>query len=104
LWGIILVTNYCANCGRLSGFKRSLGWGTFFMVVLTCGLWLLVLPLYPKRCIHCGITQGKAFRMELVPALRRAGSDQVAEGQISGWVVGGFIGGLLLLLLFLSTR
>lgn len=46
---------HCPNCGRLTGFKRSLGFGTFFMVLLTFGLWLLVIPFYPLRCINCGL-------------------------------------------------
>lgn len=36
------------------GFKRNLGLGTFFAVILTGGLWLLALPFYPKRCVTCG--------------------------------------------------
>jgi|ERR1035437_5025585 hypothetical protein len=47
----------CTNCGKLSGFKRALGFGTFFMVVLTLGLWLLAIPFYPMRCINCGLTR-----------------------------------------------
>jgi Sel1 repeat len=45
----------CPNCERLTGFKRSLGFGTFFMVLLTFGFWLLVIPFYPLRCINCGL-------------------------------------------------
>ena len=45
----------CPNCGKLTGYKRALGFGTFFMVLLTCGLWLLVVPFYPVRCINCGL-------------------------------------------------
>jgi hypothetical protein len=51
----------CPNCGKLTGFKRALGFGTFFMVLLTCGLWLLAIPLYPARCMTCGLTRGSAF-------------------------------------------
>lgn len=51
---------HCPNCGKLTGFKRSLGFGTFFMVLLTAGLWLLVIPLYPARCITCGLTRHAA--------------------------------------------
>ena len=45
----------CPNCGKLTGFKRNLGFGTFFMVVITGGLWLLAIPFYPVRCINCGL-------------------------------------------------
>jgi hypothetical protein len=51
----------CPNCGKLTGFKRALGFGTFFMVLLTCGLWLLAIPFYPARCMSCGLTRGSAF-------------------------------------------
>jgi len=44
----------CYNCGRRRGFKRALGLGTLLMIVLTFGLWLFVIPLYPSRCITCG--------------------------------------------------
>jgi hypothetical protein len=51
----------CPNCGKLTGFKRALGFGTLFMVVLTLGLWLLVIPMYPPRCINCGLQRNEAF-------------------------------------------
>jgi hypothetical protein len=49
---------YCKNCGRETGHKRALGWGTFFAVILTFGLWFLIIPFYPLRCIICGQTVG----------------------------------------------
>ena len=51
---------FCPNCGKRSGFKRALGFGTFFMVLLTFGLWLFMIPFYPARCINCGETRGSA--------------------------------------------
>ena len=51
---------YCPNCGKLTGFKRSLGFGSLFLVLITCGLWLLVIPFYPARCITCGLTRHSA--------------------------------------------
>jgi hypothetical protein len=51
----------CPNCGKLTGFKRALGFGTFFMVLITLGLWLLVIPFYPARCINCGLTRHSAI-------------------------------------------
>lgn len=39
----------CQNCGKLTGFKRSPGFGTFFMVLLAFGFWLLAIPFYPLR-------------------------------------------------------
>jgi hypothetical protein len=44
----------CHNCGKRTGHKRTLGFGTFFAVFLTFGLWILAIPFYPKRCIICG--------------------------------------------------
>jgi hypothetical protein len=51
---------HCPNCGTMSGFKRSLGFGTLFAVLLTAGLWLLAIPFYPVRCIKCGLARGDA--------------------------------------------
>ena len=50
----------CPNCGKRSGFKRALGFGTFFMVLITFGLWFLMIPFYPMRCINCGLTRASA--------------------------------------------
>lgn len=47
----------CPNCNKLTGYKRAIGFGTFFAVLITLGLWLFVLPFYPKRCIICGLTK-----------------------------------------------
>jgi hypothetical protein len=30
--------------------------GSAILIVLTLGLWIVVLPLYPSRCIQCGST------------------------------------------------
>src|ERR1019366_842919 len=51
---------HCYVCNRPSGFARRLGWGTFFMVLITFGLWLVVIPFYPLRCATCGCTRGEA--------------------------------------------
>lgn len=50
---------HCSNCDKITGFKRALGFGTFFAVLITAGVWIFVLPFYPKRCIVCGLTKGK---------------------------------------------
>lgn len=44
----------CETCQKPTPFKRHLGWGTFFAVVVTLGWWLLAIPFYPIRCTHCG--------------------------------------------------
>jgi thiol-disulfide isomerase/thioredoxin len=48
----------CPSCNRKMGCKRALGWGTFFAVLATGGLWFLAIPFYPKRCIGCGSPNG----------------------------------------------
>jgi hypothetical protein len=45
---------YCDSCRRMTGFKRSLGWGTFFGSIITFGILILFIPFYPKRCVVCG--------------------------------------------------
>ena len=47
--------SYCQNCRKMTGHKRALGWGTFFGGVFTLGASTLAIPLYPKRCIICGM-------------------------------------------------
>ncbi len=47
----------CPNCNKLTGFKRVIGFGTFFAVLFTFGFWLFTIPFYPKRCITCGLTK-----------------------------------------------
>ncbi len=49
-----MKNTYCSSCQRVIGHKRALGWGTFFAVVLTGGIWLLTIPFYQKRCVICG--------------------------------------------------
>ncbi len=66
---------FCPNCNKLTGYKRALGFGTFFAVLLTAGLWLLALPFYPKRCITCGLTKSdsvpwyRTWRVAVFPLL-----------------------------------
>lgn len=50
-----MINGFCESCQRVTGHKRALGWGTFFAAVLTGGVWLLAIPVYPKRCIVCGL-------------------------------------------------
>ena len=45
---------FCNSCSRVTGYKREIGIGTLFAVFLTFGFWLLLIPLYPKRCKICG--------------------------------------------------
>jgi hypothetical protein len=44
---------YCDSCERTITAKRKIGVGTLVMAFFTGGLWLLLIPLYPKRCPIC---------------------------------------------------
>jgi hypothetical protein len=57
---------YCPNCGKRAGFKRTLGFGTVLMVLVTCGLWLLVIPFYPVRCMNCGMKRSSAVMQNIL--------------------------------------
>jgi hypothetical protein len=59
---------YCPNCAKQTGFKRALGFGTFFVALLTAGFWLLAIPFYPVRCINCGLARGSALRHDKDPS------------------------------------
>ncbi len=48
-----MATKYCVNCDRVVEAKRQIGVGTFLLVIITSGLWLLVIPFYSKRCPMC---------------------------------------------------
>jgi len=43
----------CTACQREVAWKRQIGVGTLILAMMTFGLWLLVIPLYPKRCPIC---------------------------------------------------
>jgi len=75
----------CANCGQPRGFARRLGFGTFFMVLITFGLWLFVIPFYPKRCSVCG-------------CVRSATNIQDAVAQRSPWELIGLVVVVLVIL------
>ena len=83
-----METAHCESCGRATGHKRALGWGTFFAVFVTLGFWLLALPFYPKRCVVCG-TQA-------------SGVTQQASIGSDGFKRLLFIGGALVLFLFVA--
>jgi hypothetical protein len=40
---------FCGNCQKNSGYKRAFGCGTFFAVILTAGLWFLVMSFYLRK-------------------------------------------------------
>ena len=78
---------HCINARRISPWKTDCLLPTaennqasngrsdlahFFMVLITIGLWLFVIPLYPARCINCGMTRGSAFWQNLTSRPRMA--------------------------------
>jgi hypothetical protein len=75
---------HCPNCGRPSGFKRALGFGTLFMVLITCGLWLLVIPLYPARCMNCGLRRAPALMQNYADWLKRSPTAAIISISILG--------------------
>jgi hypothetical protein len=62
-----------------------LGFGTFFMVLITFGLWLFVIPFYPKRCAVCG-------------CVRSATNIKEGLAQRSPWEIIGLVAVLLVIL------
>lgn len=65
-------------------FRRAFGWGTFFAVVISGGLWLLALPFYPIRCSTCGA--------HWTPALLRVlGGPRRERRTIADWSIGDWI-------------
>ncbi len=48
-----MATMYCNLCKRPVEAKRVIGVGTLLLVLLTGGLWLLLIPFYGKRCSIC---------------------------------------------------
>ena len=47
---------YCALCKRNVEPKRAIGIGTLLLVLCTFGFWLLLIPLYRKKCPICKTT------------------------------------------------
>lgn len=48
-----MSSKYCANCKQVVNARRHIGVGTFILVIVTGGLWLLAILLYSKRCPLC---------------------------------------------------
>ncbi|MGD0231533.1 MAG: hypothetical protein ABSC19_14450 [Syntrophorhabdales bacterium] len=69
---------HCQNCGKRTGHKRALGFGTFFMVIITCGFWILAIPWYPKRCSVCGERWSVNMWNTLTPRQKKAVAVTVA--------------------------
>lgn len=48
---------FCRMCNRQVVPKRKIGVGTLLMVLMTGLMWLIMIPLYPKRCPICNGTK-----------------------------------------------
>ena len=53
-----MAVKMCMHCDKKVEAKRHIGIGTIILLVLTGGLWLLVIPFYKKRCPICRINVG----------------------------------------------
>ena len=49
-----MKTGYCETCDKETVWKREFGFGFWFGVLVTGGLWLITIPLKPLRCTECG--------------------------------------------------
>ena len=67
-------SSYCPHCGKYTGHKRALGWGTFFGACVTFGISLVAVPFYPKRCIVCG-----NVKREEIAGPDRVGSKNITD-------------------------
>jgi len=91
---------HCYVCNRPSGFARRLGFGTFFMVLITFGLWLLVIPFYPIRCTTCGCTRSDGVPSPSDPSGGRRGP----LGGLTPWEVIGIAVVVLIVLAVIFAK
>ena len=57
-----MAVRYCKLCDRKAEAKRHIGVGTLLLVLVTGGFWLLLIPLYSKRCPICKSTNLSWFK------------------------------------------
>jgi hypothetical protein len=62
-----MAAMYCALCQRPVEARRQIGAGTVVFAVLTAGLSLLAIPIYPKRCSICKSTAVTPSAPQLAP-------------------------------------
>ena len=94
--------HHCSNCNKKTGHKRALGWGTFFAVLITAGLWLLIIPLYPKRCIICGYNLSSSRTESVIKWVdqHKKGSRELSVSSTTFWALVLIFIALLLAVIF----
>ena len=66
LWNSFgMSERYCHNCECVRETERDIGIGSIFLVFVTAGLWLFLLPFYPKRCTVCDSSQTSAIKSSI---------------------------------------
>ena len=94
-----MIIAYCKNCGKPTGHKRTLGVGTLVGGALTFGASLLAIPLYPKRCVVCGLSTSESEQVAY--ASSPASSSQVTKAdKFQGWIV---LVGVMALFIYLAA-
>ncbi|PJA33498.1 MAG: hypothetical protein CO187_01230 [Zetaproteobacteria bacterium CG_4_9_14_3_um_filter_53_7] len=55
---------HCYKCERKTRYKPKTGIGSWILIVLTLGLWVVVIKLfYRNRCSACGLTRRQANKI-----------------------------------------
>jgi hypothetical protein len=90
---------FCSDCGSQRPFRRAFGWGTFFGVLITGGVWLLALPFYPLRCTQCGMTLDEQQAGEAKAAAAAKPVRTIKDWGARDWIEMSLIGALVLAVL-----
>jgi len=55
---------HCHKCERITRYRPKVGIGSWICIVLTLGLWAVVIKLfYRNRCSGCGLTRRQANKI-----------------------------------------
>ncbi len=81
-----MIIAYCKNCGKATGHKRTIGVGTLLGGALTGGISILAVPLYPKRCVVCGLSTSEGEQVS-TPSSPASSSQVTKADKFQGWIV-----------------